>query len=51
MISIGPVLIVMPVFYTGLLFGMESVKVREDGFDATAQRYYDKYTLHERKDT
>ena len=46
-----PVLIVMPVFYTGLLFGIESVKVREDGFDATAQLYYDKYTLHERKDT
>ena len=46
-----PGLIVMPVFYTGLLFGIESVKVREDGFDATAQRYYDKYTLHERKDT
>ena len=46
-----PVIIVMPVFYTGLLFGMESVKVREDGFDATAQRYHDKYRLHERKDT
>ena len=46
-----PVLIVMPVFYTGLLFGFESVKVREDGFNTTAQQYYDKYRLHERKDT
>ena len=27
-----PVLIVMPGFYTGLLFGLESIKVREDGF-------------------
>jgi hypothetical protein len=46
-----PVLIVMPVFYTGLLFGFESVKVREEGFNTYAQQYHDKYRLHKRKDT
>jgi hypothetical protein len=46
-----PVLITMPVLYTGLLFGLESVKIRKDGFENTAQRYTDKYRLHERKDT
>lgn len=53
-----PVLITMPVLYTGLLFGIESLKIRDGGFHDTMQRYSntmqhysDKYRLHERKDT
>ena len=37
-----PVLIVTPVFYTGLLFGIESLKIRDGGFHDTMQKYYDK---------
>ena len=46
-----PVLIVVPVFYTGLMFGIESLKIREGEFNDTMQKYYGKYRLHERKDT
>jgi hypothetical protein len=41
----------MPIFYTGLLFGIESLKIRYGGFHDTMQHYYDKYRIHERKDT
>jgi len=46
-----PVLITMPVAYTGFMFGIESLKIRDGGFHDTMQRYSDKYRLHERKNT
>jgi len=46
-----PVLITMPVAYTGFMFGIESLKIQDGGFNDTMQRYSDKYRLHERKDT
>jgi hypothetical protein len=39
-----PVLITMPVFYTGLLCGIECLKIREDGFHDTMQKYHDNRT-------
>jgi hypothetical protein len=39
-----PVLITMPVFYTGLLCGIECLKIREDVFHDTMQKYYDNRT-------
>lgn len=46
-----PVLITMPIFYTGLQLGIESSKIRYGGFHNTMQHYSDKYRIHERKDT
>jgi len=39
-----PVLIVMPVFYTGMRCGIEILKFKEDGFNDTMQKYYDNRT-------
>ena len=39
-----PVLITMPVAYTGFMIGIECLKIREDGFHDTMQKYYDNRT-------
>jgi len=47
-----PVLITMPVAYHGFMLGIECLKIRNDGFHETMQRYSDEtYTRHERKNT
>jgi hypothetical protein len=48
-----PVLITMPVAYNGFMLGIECLKMRNDGFHETMQRYSDEHTyrIHERKDT
>jgi hypothetical protein len=39
-----PVLITMPIAYTGFMTGIECLKIREDGFNDTMQKYYDNRT-------